>query len=325
MISLAMACAAPVPEKGGVDWSYPLDDVLRLTDAQTVGTHNSYHVEPDPLLTDEWAYTHAPLSKQAGDYGVRQFELDVHYDAATDDFLVYHAIGVDEQSTCATFGDCLGELADWSASAPAALPLAILVEPKDDAGGGPITNHWKRFDEIIAATWGDRIFRPEELRSGADSLHDAVMAQGWPTLSHMRGRALCVILDHESHRSEYLETPDSRACFVPGESLDDPESAVFLLDDATTDAQTIADASAAGFLVRTFADASREAVEGNDKSAFEMGLAAGAHFFSTDFPVAQAGRPYVITIPDGTPAGCNPVTAPPECTAESLEDPQWIP
>lgn len=311
----------------GVDWGYPLDDTLRLTDVQAVGTHNSYHIEPEPLLTDEWAYTHAPLATQAGEFGVRQFELDVHYDELADDFLVYHAVGVDQDSTCPTFTACLDELAQWAATAPAALPLTILVEPKDDAGGDAIGGHWQRFDEIVTGVWGSAIFSPDEIQNGADSLRDAVASDGWPTLAPLRGRALCVILDEAAHRSEYLSerTPEDRACFTAALSLEDPEAAVFLLDDATGDAPAISEASSAGFLVRTFADASRSAVEADDRSAFETGLAAGAHFFSTDFPTSVAGSSYVIAIPGGTPARCNPVTAPDDCTAEALEDPRWIP
>jgi hypothetical protein len=37
-------------EPGGDTFSYPLDDTLRPTDLQALGTHNSYHVEmPSPF------------------------------------------------------------------------------------------------------------------------------------------------------------------------------------------------------------------------------------------------------------------------------------
>jgi len=72
---------------------------LRLNELQYIGTHNSYHIEPDAavmaLLRDtryedgeKWSwdrliravtYTHPPLSVQLG-WGVRNFELDIYAD-----------------------------------------------------------------------------------------------------------------------------------------------------------------------------------------------------------------------------------------------------
>jgi hypothetical protein len=36
------------------------------------------------------------------------------------------------------------------------------------------------------------------------------------------------------------------------------------------------------------------------------------------------GLAYVVQIPDGTPARCNPVTAPADCTPLALEDPAFV-
>ncbi|GAB4417068.1 MAG: phosphatidylinositol-specific phospholipase C1-like protein [Bryobacter sp.] len=62
-----------------------------MTDIQTIGTHNSYHVglgenelaalrKVNPAAADSLAYRHAPLEQQL-DWGVRQFELDVFGDS----------------------------------------------------------------------------------------------------------------------------------------------------------------------------------------------------------------------------------------------------
>ena len=62
------------------------DDCLRLNEIQVVGTHNSYHVQPqEPLFTairdynlglsQLWEYTHLPLDQQL-EMGLRQFEID---------------------------------------------------------------------------------------------------------------------------------------------------------------------------------------------------------------------------------------------------------
>ena len=63
----------------------------RLDQCQVVGTHNSYHVAPGPVMdalirskpgpgADELAYTHRPLKEQFGILGVRQIELDLYAD-----------------------------------------------------------------------------------------------------------------------------------------------------------------------------------------------------------------------------------------------------
>jgi hypothetical protein len=36
------------------------------------------------------------------------------------------------------------------------------------------------------------------------------------------------------------------------------------------------------------------------------------------------GEPYVVEIPGGTPARCNPITAPAECASEDIEDPKLM-
>jgi hypothetical protein len=64
---------------------------LRLDQTQTLGTHNSYHVAPGPVmdalirrrgagLADSLAYSHRPLREQLEILGVRQLELDLFAD-----------------------------------------------------------------------------------------------------------------------------------------------------------------------------------------------------------------------------------------------------
>ena len=48
--------------------------------------------------------------------------------------------------------------------------------------------------------------------------------------------------------------------------------------------------------------------------------AAGIPRRQDDFPAAIDGKAYALDFPDGTPARCNPVTAPPQCTSLALED-----
>ena len=64
---------------------------LRLNHIQVIGTHNSYHIAPHPMLdaliratnpagADSLAYTHRPLPEQLGELHIRQIELDLYAD-----------------------------------------------------------------------------------------------------------------------------------------------------------------------------------------------------------------------------------------------------
>jgi hypothetical protein len=141
-------------------------DPVRLDQVQVLGTHNSYHVAPepalldairavDPALADTLQYGHPPLDEQL-DAGIRQLELDVfadpdggHYaDPAgpaavglpgpprapleEPGFKVFHVQDVDQTSTCPTLVRCLQIVRDWSAGHPGHVPIVVLVEVKDE-------------------------------------------------------------------------------------------------------------------------------------------------------------------------------------------------
>ena len=63
----------------------------RLNQIQVIGSHNSYHIAPDPGVMSLIAaggarraesidYTHPPLAEQFSQLGIRQVELDVYAD-----------------------------------------------------------------------------------------------------------------------------------------------------------------------------------------------------------------------------------------------------
>ena len=66
------------------------DRCVSLNQVQLLGTHNSYHIQPDPVLINlyvlfdetaiQWEYTHRPLGEQFELLGIRQIELDVYAD-----------------------------------------------------------------------------------------------------------------------------------------------------------------------------------------------------------------------------------------------------
>lgn len=145
---------------------------LRLNDIQVLASHNSYHLEPEPVLmnalrqflgapADGFEYTHMQLDQEF-DHGVRQIELDVFVDnpqggryaapklipalglapadprMAQPGLKVFHVQEVDYRSTCPTFVSCLQAVKAWSDAHPGHLPIVIQIEPKDESIGDPV-------------------------------------------------------------------------------------------------------------------------------------------------------------------------------------------
>lgn len=150
-------------------------DTLPLNHYRFLASHNSYKKKPDPsvirFLTHfkrhlsgeldpiQLDYGHEPLTIQLDTFGVRGFELDLHYDPKgghlakrrvnffirklkqrsrdsamyTPGYKVLHIADVDYESNYATFRQALIELRDWSLRHPDHTPLFINIEVKSAA------------------------------------------------------------------------------------------------------------------------------------------------------------------------------------------------
>lgn len=305
----------------------PLDDTLQLHHLTALATHNSTHIEPDTVFDDSHRYTHAPLTTQLADQGVRGFELDLHL-RDTGQFEVFHLPVIDEETTCRRLEDCLGEAWAWSQQNPCHLPLVFWLEPKDDvddlvADLVPLSGHWDALETAIRSAWpAARILTPDDVRGDAATLSDAVKAHGFPTLGALRGHAIFALLDGGAHRDEYLaDTPsaEGRLIFPHADSPEEPWAGMLKINDAVSNADSVAAWGAQGFVITSNVDSASSSDAANgDKLAGSV--AAGAHFLASDFPGPTVGRDYVAAIPGGQPAGCNPITAPADCTAAAVED-----
>ena len=149
------------------------DRCVSLNQVQVLGTHNSYHIQPDPVLINlyvlfdetaiQWEYTHRPLDEQFEFLGIRQIELDVYADPMgglyaapfgfqllQNDFearipeleapgiKVLHVQDLDSDTTCQSLVECLAILKGWSDARPGHLPIMILIEAKDDLVPDPL-------------------------------------------------------------------------------------------------------------------------------------------------------------------------------------------
>jgi len=312
----------------------PLDDLLRLNHLQMKGTHNSYHVAPQPFVVEDLDYTLPPLRVQLAKLGVRQVELDVHkISSEGGGFRVFHIPLADEGTTCPFLQDCLSEMRAWSDENPRHHPLVIYLEPKNtpQEGGlvgydGTATQYYEELDAEIRAAWpAARLLTPDQVQGSYPTLAAAIAARGWPTLRETRGRALFVLLDTGDHRRVYTHDETSLAGRVmfADSTPEKPYAAFLRLDDPVASEEQIRSAVASGFLVRTRADDVIEPPPGA-RQAPEAALRSGAHFLSTDYPAPGPKTGYVLDIPGGSPTRCNPVSAPPACTSAAIERPDQL-
>jgi hypothetical protein len=312
----------------GKPYAYPLDGVLRLDEVQVKGTHNSYHVETTTGIP-EWHYTMAPLEQQLDRQGVRQIELDLNWLTPADGaprIDVYHVDTVDAGTTCLHFRDCLAAVRGWSARFPGHLPIYIQLEPKPGIDAGEMESFFTTLErDILSVFPRDRIITPDEVQGEAATL-PAALAVGWPTLDRLRGRVLFAFDNRQEVRAAYthgLADLHGRLAFVDSDPSD-PFGAVSILNDPSAQMGAIEAALAAHLLVRTQADSDGVQARASDYHTLDAALGDGASFISTDFPVPVPDAAYVVSIPDGTPARCNPITASPSCTSLALEDPRFV-
>jgi hypothetical protein len=311
----------------------------------------------DPGLASTLEYTHGPLPKQLSNQGIRAVELDVFADPQGGLYAdraglrvigedpigpralqkpglkVLHVQDLDFESTCLTLKKCLHKLRDWSDDNPGHLPIVVQIEPKDDLlpdlGLGFVTPIPFRGPELdgldaeIRDVLGDRLITPDDVRGNRDSLEQAVLQDGWPTLREARGRFLfaldtggpkldAYVAGHPALRGRVLFTDSP-----PGT----PEAGYLVINDPIADGALIRQRVAEGYLVRTRADADTMQARTGDTTMREAAFASGAQYVSTDYEVPDSmfGTGYVVDLPGNQTARCNPVNAPPGCDRLVLE------
>lgn len=304
-------------------------------------------------------YGHRPLTEQFEELGIRQIELDIFADpegglfaepegallANDSDFLnlevmnepgfkVLHVQDIDYRSTCLTFVSCLEEVRDWSQSNPTHFPIMILVELKDSQNVTrgdfsltlPIPFDSDLIMDVDNEIWSvfdrDHVITPDDVRGDFETLEEAILNSGWPTLADSRGKVLFGLDNTGRHKDDYLElspTLENLAMFVsspPGE----PTGGFIKMNNVLNSSEEISDYTERGFLIRTRSDVPTVEARSGDTTRRDMALESGAQYISTDYvEESPFGSGYIVTLP-GTlsPARCNPVSAPEGCRNEWL-------
>jgi hypothetical protein len=349
----------PFPPPGHHSTRHRLDRTLRFDQVQVLASHNSYKLalypEVDAFLRANLPatalgleYEHAPLPVQFSQDGIRAIELDVWADPQGGKFLhplvpealgvvvpddpamhepgfkIMHQADVDTRANCVSLKICLTQVRQWSETHPGHVPMMVQFEVKD---ANADTAELDALDaEVRSLIPRNEMVTPDNVRGNAPTLGAAVAAHGWPTLDKMRGKILFT-LDNEGLRDEYLAghpSLEGRVLFAPS-SPGQPDAAFAKLNDPIGDAVKIKAALAAHMVVRTRADADTVQARTNDTTMRDAALASGAQWVSTDYEVPNlAFSTYQVSIPGGTPARCNPVTAPAKCRSTDVENPRRL-
>jgi len=273
----------------------------------------------------------------------------------TPGFKVLHIELVDEGTQCARFVDCLAELAAWSDAHPLHMPIALLLEVKEGfyKPTGPVTPaELTALDAEIRSVFGpDDLVTPDFVRGvgrpgGADDegtvypdVESAILDAGWPRIDDTRGRFMFLLANEHDDYVNGDPTLAGRVAFPPS-TPGHPDAAFVKVDDPQgAHLAEIQQLVADGYLVRTRADLPVDTGLSGDGTRLADALASGAQWVSGDYltptdyarydavfaarynqPFDPARPPYQTVIPGGSPARCNPVTAPPGCRASDIED-----
>jgi hypothetical protein len=224
---------------------------------------------------------------------------------------------------------CLQHVEDWSTAHPGHVPVMILIEAK--TGLLPITpEDLDALDvEIRSVFDDDPLVTPDLVRGEHETLEEAVLTDGWPTLGAVRGRVLFGLDNGDQVMDDYVDghpSLEGRVMFTGGSPAGRPETAFIKMNDPVADFAAIQEAVLAGYVVRTRADGDLHPTDPAPDDQRDRALESGAQWVSTDFPVPdprfESG--YSAAIPGGLPGRCNPLVAPDWCTSADVEHPELL-
>ncbi len=161
-----------------------------------------------------------------------------------------------------------------------------------------------------------QLITPDAVRAQHQTLREAVLQAGWPTLEAARGKVMFALDNAGHHRDMYVDGHPSlngRVLFATPKQETDPEAAFFKLNDPESQFDNIRRLVSAGFIVRTRADAATEQARTNDTTRREKAFDSGAQLISTDYPEPDKRfSEYSVRFPDGHAVRLNPLNMPGE-------------
>ena len=230
--------------------------------------------------------------------------------------------------------DCLNTIKTWSDAHSQHIPIGIQLELKNADIALPnlpyrpwVAADLDTLDATIRSVFGaNDLLTPDDLRGTHATLPEAIATSGWPTLDASRGKAIFVMDNSGTFRTWYRTGHDAlqdRVIFTnadPGAA----DAAFIKRNNPTGDFNDIQSLIAQGYITRTRSDADTVEARANNTVPRDAAFASGSTWVSSDFVVpgrslAIFGTPYLVAVPGGTPARCNPINAPSWCTSNLIE------
>jgi hypothetical protein len=257
-------------------------------------------------------------------------DFDPNHEMDKPGFKVIHIPDLNQRSSCLLLTDCLKEVRAWSQAHPGHVPLFLLIETKhgrthsipDSVSAEPFTvATFDALDKAIRSVFpDDEMVLPDQVRGSYPTLDAAVRGGHWPTLAQARGKVV-FLLDQRNDGTAYTAghpSLEGRVLFtnaVPGS----PDAAFTEQNEGAPD---VIDALVRhGYLVRARADENTVAARTNDTTRRDQLLDSGAQMISTDYPLSEPSKwtGYSVGFPNGLPARCDIINAPPTCKDSLLE------
>lgn len=259
----------------------------------------------------------------------------------TPGYKILHFPDVDFETHYITFRAALRAVKQWSEANPLHLPILILVEVKDEGIGDLISilsgftdplpidaEMMDELDEEIRDEFGEElqnVITPDVVRGERETLEEAVLEDGWPTLGESRGKVLFALDNGGEVRDLYLEDHPSlegRILFTDSEP-GSPEAGFLKMNTPTNEIESRV---MEGYLVRTRSDTETEEARTGETARRDSALASGAQFISTDYyrpdpryEESDDWTGYSVQLPRGVVARINPVIGSEEFEGMDLE------
>lgn len=280
-----------------------------------------YLFQLDSSMAKSLQYEHIQLTQQL-DLGIRNLELDVFHDPqgghysnpkgldivelSGEKFLpfdrekklnkpglkVFHVQDIDFRSHQLLFQEALLELLAWSNKNPEHTPIFITLNTKD--GKIPQLKDPLVFDadalenldkEIKAVLPNEKLITPDLVKGDEESLKEAILGDGWPSLDEVKGRFLFVLDESETRCDLYLDKfpgLKNAALFI-NKPEGSPEAAFIIVNDPVGNFEKIQNLVSKGYMVRTRADSGTVEARNNDYTRFEKAKTSGAQIITTDY------------------------------------------
>ncbi len=278
-------------------------------------------------------YAHATITEQLNT-GLRQLEIDIVKDPKggkfnepaaekwinktlltpeeerelnQPGFKVMHIPDIDFLSHCILFETCLKQLKLWSDQNPNHFPVFVLMNIKESQTrllkGEPVLtfeqNDWREIDLVLNRVLKDKLFTPEHLIAGFNTVQQAIKNRGWPLLNDLKGKIVFIYDGNPKQVARYRSSlrADALPAMFASYSPKHPDAAIFIRNDPIKNAKEINKLTQAGFIVRTRSDAKPIDCETKNRQKANAAISSGAQIISTDcYPGSVLSEKYQFEV-----------------------------